>query len=116
MCIDLVFSHVSSKIKIDVKSPMTQLRMPRNHSRATVSFKSLSIFNITDLNLKVEMCYNCELHILTVCGARYKTRPGLTYHYTHSHKEKEDEEEDEMAAASPKRDEGPFRKSKYYPF
>lgn len=23
----------------------------------------------------------------TVCGARYKTRPGLTYHYTHSHKE-----------------------------
>ncbi|RZF46019.1 hypothetical protein LSTR_LSTR004732 [Laodelphax striatellus] len=21
------------------------------------------------------------------CGARYKTRPGLTYHYTHSHKE-----------------------------
>lgn len=24
----------------------------------------------------------------SVCGARYKTRPGLTYHYTHSHKEK----------------------------
>ncbi|CAA9994390.1 unnamed protein product [Nesidiocoris tenuis] len=23
----------------------------------------------------------------TVCGARYKTRPGLTYHYTHSHKD-----------------------------
>lgn len=22
-----------------------------------------------------------------MCGARYKTRPGLTYHYTHSHKE-----------------------------
>ncbi|VVC41304.1 Hypothetical protein CINCED_3A014910 [Cinara cedri] len=27
--------------------------------------------------------YACDL-----CGARYKTRPGLTYHYTHSHKEK----------------------------
>nr|CAI5841044.1 unnamed protein product [Callosobruchus analis] len=26
--------------------------------------------------------YACEL-----CGARYKTRPGLTYHYNHSHKE-----------------------------
>lgn len=22
-----------------------------------------------------------------MCGARYKTRPGLTYHYNHSHKE-----------------------------
>ncbi|XP_046676527.1 zinc finger protein DPF3 isoform X2 [Homalodisca vitripennis] len=26
--------------------------------------------------------FSCDL-----CGARYKTRPGLTYHYTHSHKE-----------------------------
>ncbi|KYB28897.1 hypothetical protein TcasGA2_TC032347 [Tribolium castaneum] len=26
--------------------------------------------------------FACEL-----CGARYKTRPGLTYHYSHSHKE-----------------------------
>lgn len=24
---------------------------------------------------------------ISVCGARYKTRPGLTYHYNHSHKE-----------------------------
>lgn len=22
-----------------------------------------------------------------VCGAKYKTRPGLTYHFTHTHKE-----------------------------
>ncbi|KAI9552112.1 hypothetical protein GHT06_022449 [Daphnia sinensis] len=28
-----------------------------------------------------EKPYSCE-----TCGARYKTRPGLTYHYTHSHK------------------------------
>lgn len=26
-------------------------------------------------------------NVLSVCSARYKTRPGLTYHYTHTHKE-----------------------------
>ncbi|XP_046989323.1 zinc finger protein ubi-d4 isoform X1 [Schistocerca americana] len=31
-----------------------------------------------------EKPFACEL-----CGARYKTRPGLTYHYTHSHKDEE---------------------------
>jgi len=30
-----------------------------------------------------EKPFSCDL-----CGARYKTRPGLTYHYTHSHKER----------------------------
>lgn len=25
----------------------------------------------------------------SVCGARYKTRPGLTYHYNHSHKDRD---------------------------
>ena len=25
---------------------------------------------------------------ITVCGARYKTRPGLSYHYNHTHREK----------------------------
>ncbi|BES88753.1 zinc finger protein ubi-d4 [Nesidiocoris tenuis] len=25
--------------------------------------------------------------VCDICGARYKTRPGLTYHYTHSHKD-----------------------------
>ncbi|XP_073988567.1 double PHD fingers d4 isoform X3 [Rhodnius prolixus] len=29
-----------------------------------------------------EKPFSCDL-----CGARYKTRPGLTYHYTHSHKD-----------------------------
>ncbi len=53
-----------------------------------------------------------------VCGARYKTRPGLTYHYTHSHKEKEDEEEEMerggAGGSSGGADEGhPFRRSKY---
>ncbi|KAG8234186.1 hypothetical protein J437_LFUL007346 [Ladona fulva] len=39
-----------------------------------------------------EKPFSCEL-----CGARYKTRPGLTYHYTHSHKDR-DEEEDGTAS------------------
>ncbi|KAH1008214.1 hypothetical protein HUJ05_008790 [Dendroctonus ponderosae] len=41
--------------------------------------------------------FACEL-----CGARYKTRPGLTYHYGHSHKEgASDENSRESAAPSP---------------
>ncbi|XP_027233153.1 zinc finger protein ubi-d4 isoform X1 [Penaeus vannamei] len=39
--------------------------------------------------------YACEL-----CGMRYKTRPGLTYHYAHSHKE---EKEEEAKAKAPTR-------------
>lgn len=35
----------------------------------------------------------------TVCGARYKTRPGLTYHYTHSHKEKSQDDEASLEGA-----------------
>ncbi|XP_066249951.1 zinc finger protein ubi-d4 A isoform X1 [Euwallacea similis] len=41
--------------------------------------------------------FACEL-----CGARYKTRPGLTYHYGHSHKEGASEENSrESIVASP---------------
>ena len=29
----------------------------------------------------IEKPFHCEL-----CGTRYKTRPGLTYHYTHYHR------------------------------
>lgn len=39
----------------------------------------------------------CFLFI--VCGARYKTRPGLTYHYTHSHKEKPQDDENSLEGA-----------------
>ncbi|KAK3919097.1 Zinc finger protein neuro-d4 [Frankliniella fusca] len=35
-----------------------------------------------------------------ICGARYKTRPGLTYHFTHSHKNK-DHDEEEASSAGP---------------
>nr|XP_045624315.1 zinc finger protein ubi-d4-like isoform X2 [Procambarus clarkii] len=38
--------------------------------------------------------YGCEL-----CGMRYKTRPGLTYHYAHSHKEEKEEEAKPKAPA-----------------
>ncbi|KAF7274084.1 double PHD fingers d4 isoform X1 [Rhynchophorus ferrugineus] len=41
--------------------------------------------------------FACEL-----CGARYKTRPGLTYHYAHSHKDgASDENSRDSASASP---------------
>ncbi|XP_050719028.1 zinc finger protein ubi-d4-like isoform X4 [Eriocheir sinensis] len=40
--------------------------------------------------------YGCEL-----CGMRYKTRPGLTYHYAHSHKEEKEEEAKPKAPARP---------------
>lgn len=39
---------------------------------------------------------------ISVCGARYKTRPGLTYHYGHSHKEgASDENSRESNAPNP---------------
>lgn len=41
--------------------------------------------------------YGCEL-----CGARYKTRPGLTYHMAHSHNKQPPEEEVEPPQPSPK--------------
>lgn len=52
--------------------------------------------SLTCLRLSVIVCrdhYSGCMRVLayanvSVCGARYKTRPGLTYHYTHSHKEK----------------------------
>ncbi|CAL4082531.1 unnamed protein product, partial [Meganyctiphanes norvegica] len=41
-----------------------------------------------------EKPFGCE-----ICGMRYKTRPGLTYHYTHHHKEDEKGETDGDGAA-----------------
>ncbi|XP_076315754.1 zinc finger protein DPF3-like isoform X1 [Tachypleus tridentatus] len=40
--------------------------------------------------------YSCE-----ICGARYKTRPGLSYHYSHSHNNS-DTADEEQSYASPK--------------
>ncbi|XP_075213329.1 zinc finger protein ubi-d4-like isoform X3 [Lycorma delicatula] len=41
--------------------------------------KGMTYADLTD----ADKPFGCDL-----CGARYKTRPGLTYHYTHSHKER----------------------------
>ena len=93
------------------RSLTIRLQTLKNHLLAIVSFffreQNFSFDSNTNKN-----------NLLVVCGARYKTRPGLTYHYTHSHKDKEDEEEDDMISSSPKRDEGAghSRKSKYYSF
>lgn len=39
---------------------------------------------------------------MTVCGKRYKNRPGLSYHYAHSHlAEEEGEEKEEMEISEP---------------
>ncbi|CAG9570984.1 unnamed protein product [Danaus chrysippus] len=46
-----------------------------------------------------EKPYGCEL-----CGAKYKTRPGLTYHFTHTHKDaagSDNDSRDSRPAASP---------------
>lgn len=45
----------------------------------------------------------CVRHVwcVAVCGMRYKTRPGLTYHYAHSHKEEKEEEAKPKAPARP---------------
>ncbi|XP_076366920.1 zinc finger protein DPF3-like isoform X2 [Tachypleus tridentatus] len=44
-----------------------------------------------------EKPYSCE-----ICGARYKTRPGLSYHYTHSHNNSSDTAEEEPSYVPPK--------------
>ena len=39
---------------------------------------------------------------MTVCGKRYKNRPGLSYHYAHSHlAEEEGEDKEEMEISDP---------------
>lgn len=40
------------------------------------------------------VCCVCVCLCVTVCGKRYKNRPGLSYHYTHTHLADEEGEED----------------------
>ncbi|XP_022244740.1 zinc finger protein ubi-d4 B-like isoform X1 [Limulus polyphemus] len=44
-----------------------------------------------------EKPYSCE-----ICGARYKSRPGLSYHYSHSHNNNSDNAEEEANSIPPK--------------
>lgn len=46
------------------------------------------------------MKYKRGIYEITVCGARYKTRPGLTYHYGHSHRDGASDENSRESAPS----------------
>lgn len=37
--------------------------------------------------MSIETIFGISFENFPVCGARYKTRPGLTYHYSHSHRD-----------------------------
>ncbi|XP_021947352.1 zinc finger protein ubi-d4 [Folsomia candida] len=69
------YSSKRKKKKTPAKTPRQQ-----NKNRRKITYDPIG---------DSEKPFACDL-----CGARYKTRPGLTYHYTHSHKEKEDDEEE----------------------
>lgn len=43
----------------------------------------------------------CDRVCVSVCGKRYKNRPGLSYHYTHSHLAEEEGEDREEIEAPP---------------
>ncbi|XP_067134973.1 zinc finger protein ubi-d4 isoform X3 [Centruroides vittatus] len=49
-----------------------------------------------DYSAETEKPYSCEL-----CGARYKTRPGLSYHYMHSHNSVSAENTEEDSSNAP---------------
>ncbi|ODN00826.1 Zinc finger protein-likeubi-d4 B [Orchesella cincta] len=92
---DYDYEEYSSRRK-KKKPPAKAPRTPASRGRRKITYDA-----VTD----PEKPFACD-----ICGARYKTRPGLTYHYTHSHKDKEDEEDDEMVPASPKRDDAAARR------
>lgn len=51
--------------------------------------------------IKKIACLIVDFRRPKACGARYKTRPGLTYHYTHSHKNLLDGEDEDSGSATP---------------
>ncbi|KAJ9588352.1 hypothetical protein L9F63_018278, partial [Diploptera punctata] len=68
----------TSKVARNTDSPAAKKPKGPGRGRKKTNYDAL-----TD----AEKPFSCEL-----CGARYKTRPGLTYHYTHSHKDRDDED------------------------
>ncbi|CAL8090490.1 unnamed protein product [Orchesella dallaii] len=93
---DYDYEEYSTSRRKKKKPPAKAPRTPASRGRRKITYDA-----VTD----PEKPFACD-----ICGARYKTRPGLTYHYTHSHKDKEDEEDDEMVPASPKRDDAAARR------
>uniref|UniRef100_A0A674D676 Zinc finger protein DPF3-like n=1 Tax=Salmo trutta TaxID=8032 RepID=A0A674D676_SALTR len=79
--------------------------LPRSPSLSLSLCLSLSL----SLSLSVPLSYLfslCSLSVLSssVCGKRYKNRPGLSYHYAHTHlaeEEGEEEREEEMPPTPP---------------
>ncbi|XP_067007494.2 zinc finger protein ubi-d4 isoform X2 [Anabrus simplex] len=66
------------KVTRNTESPAVKKPKGPGRGRKKTNFDSVA---------DAEKPFACEL-----CGARYKTRPGLTYHYTHSHKDRDEED------------------------
>ena len=86
-----------------IMMPVT--RKSRTRARVSLPIKCLSfilfLFELIaqlwgPFNINLPLCFlSFMFHHRPACGARYKTRPGLTYHYTHSHKNLLDGGDDE---------------------
>ncbi|KAK6632442.1 hypothetical protein RUM44_007484 [Polyplax serrata] len=61
----------------NASSPKGDLEIPASGGRGGRGRKRALLYDMDN-----DKPFACEL-----CSARYKTRPGLTYHYTHTHKE-----------------------------
>lgn len=74
------------------------------HHRVDASV--LQLRNSRQFVAKAFMCFWWSGDVLSsVCGKRYKNRPGLSYHYTHTHlaeEEGEEEKEKDMSPSPPR--------------
>ena len=73
-------------------TPRTQRSLILVKVRVEASFFAMG--ELTNGHDVLPQCYKA-------CGARYKTRPGLTYHYTHSHKNLLEDDDEDSGAATP---------------
>ena len=68
----------------------------------TLLFLLESCIELTNACMAHFVCdWDCLMVRFTVCGARYKTRPGLTYHLSHFHSGGDDEEDGGAAVITP---------------
>ena len=84
-------------------SQFSFLRSLNNKANKSVEVSVLEVkcWSLKEMKslLGIFLCdWDCLMVRFTVCGARYKTRPGLTYHLSHFHSGG-DEEEDHGGAA-----------------
>ena len=93
------FDEFNSRVLGGVRSrfpSITTLRTLRSPTLVKVNISDRQLLDIFDM-LLIILFVSCRL----ACGARYKTRPGLTYHYTHSHKNLLDDDDEDSGAATP---------------